>query len=82
MKQHGVSKEHTFSEFRKQIVDAWIDINSECLRPTAVPMPLISTAFNMVRVTNLLYQDIDGFTTSETKTKEILTPVLVDSIPI
>lgn len=82
MKQHGVSKEHTFSEFRKQIVHAWKDINSECLLPTAVPMPLIHTAFNMVRVTYLLYQDIDGFTTSETKTKEILTPVLVDSIPI
>ncbi|KAL8132290.1 hypothetical protein AgCh_007966 [Apium graveolens] len=82
MKQHGVSKEETFSEFRKQIVEAWKDINSECVRPTAVPMPLINTAFNMVRVTYLLYQDIDGFTTAETKTKEILTPVLVDSIPI
>lgn len=82
MKQHNASKECAFAEFNKQLVCAWKDINTEFLRPTVVPMPLLTIAFNMTRVSYILYQNNDGFTTSETKTKEIMTPVLVDPIPI
>ncbi|KAL1819424.1 hypothetical protein DCAR_0415690 [Daucus carota subsp. sativus] len=82
MKQHNASKECAFAEFNKQLVCAWKDINAEFFRPTVVPMPLLTISFNMTRVSYILYQNNDGFTTSETKTKEIMTPVLVHPIPI
>ncbi|KAL6311208.1 hypothetical protein AAG906_000449 [Vitis piasezkii] len=37
-------------EFHNQIVNAWMDINQECLKPTAVPMPLLTRVLNLSRV--------------------------------
>ncbi|KAF2285862.1 hypothetical protein GH714_008471 [Hevea brasiliensis] len=34
MKEHGVSEEEVMKLFRKQIANAWKDINEECLKPT------------------------------------------------
>ncbi|KAL8149836.1 hypothetical protein AgCh_006741 [Apium graveolens] len=50
MRQHGVSREHTFAEFEKQKTQAWKDMNSECLRPTAVPIPLLMVALSSSRL--------------------------------
>jgi hypothetical protein len=42
MKQYGVSvEEEVYKLFRKEIANAWKDINQELLKPTAVPMPLL-----------------------------------------
>ncbi|WOH16457.1 hypothetical protein DCAR_0936010 [Daucus carota subsp. sativus] len=84
MKQHGVSKEYTYSEFGKQRVKAWKDMNSECLRPTAVPLPLLSVVLSIPRLAYILYeyQGLDGFSASDTKTKELINSVLVNPIPM
>ncbi|KAL8149840.1 hypothetical protein AgCh_006745 [Apium graveolens] len=84
MKQHGVSKECTYSEFEKQKTQAWKDMNSECLHPTAVPLPILNVAMSSSRLVYVCYdcQDIDGVTTSDTKTKELLRTLLVDPIPM
>lgn len=84
MRQHGVSKEYTYSEFQKQKTNAWKDINSECLHPTAVPLPLLMVALSSARLVYVSYdcQDIDAFTSADTKTKELLRTLLVDPIPI
>ncbi|KAJ9676250.1 hypothetical protein PVL29_024985 [Vitis rotundifolia] len=42
MKQYGVSEVQVYSDFHKQVENAWLDINQECLKPTAVPMPLLT----------------------------------------
>ena len=55
MKQHGVSKQEVHDEFRKQIVNAWKDINKECIRPTEVPVPFLTRVVNLARVMDLLY---------------------------
>ncbi|KAI5333529.1 hypothetical protein L3X38_023660 [Prunus dulcis] len=44
-KQYEVSDEQEIIDaFDKQIVDSWKDINEEFLRPTSVPMPILSVA--------------------------------------
>ncbi|CAL5406940.1 unnamed protein product [Camellia sinensis] len=53
----------------KRVTNAWKDINQECLRPTAVPMPLLLRVVNLARVINVLYKDEDGYTHSGTKLK-------------
>ncbi|XP_074366670.1 sesquiterpene synthase Cop-like [Apium graveolens] len=84
MKEHGVSKEDTFSELKKRNVLAWKDMNSQCFGQTALPLPLLTAALSMSRLACILYeyQEMDGFTSSNTKTKELIRSVLVDPVPI
>ncbi|GMP68098.1 hypothetical protein CsSME_00027828 [Camellia sinensis var. sinensis] len=81
MKQYGASEEEVLVEFRKQVTNAWKDINQECLRPTVVPMPLLLRVVNLARVMDVLYKDEDGYTHSGTKLKGFVTSVLIDSVP-
>ncbi|KAJ9676257.1 hypothetical protein PVL29_024992 [Vitis rotundifolia] len=62
MKQYGVSEEQVYSEFHKQVENAWMDINQECLKPTAVPMPLLTRVVNLSRVMDVIYKEGDGYT--------------------
>ncbi|CAL5405702.1 unnamed protein product [Camellia sinensis] len=55
--------------------------NKECLRPTAIQMPLLLRVVNLARVINVLYKDEDGYTHSRTKLKGFVTSVLIDSVP-
>nr|BBE32331.1 germacrene D synthase [Chengiopanax sciadophylloides] len=82
MKQYGVTKQETYAEFRKQITNAWKDMNQECQRSTAVEMPLLTRVFNLARVINLLYDEEDGYTKSSTRTKDFITLVLIDAVRI
>ncbi|CAL5404078.1 unnamed protein product [Camellia sinensis] len=63
-------KEEALVELKKRVTNAWKDINQECLRPTAVPMPLLLRVVNLARVINVLYKDEDGYTHSGTKLKD------------
>ncbi|KAK9989339.1 hypothetical protein SO802_029578 [Lithocarpus litseifolius] len=45
-KHYSVSKQEMHAEFYKQIVDAWKDINKECIRPTKVPITLLTHVVN------------------------------------
>ncbi|KAL7189984.1 hypothetical protein ACSBR1_039594 [Camellia fascicularis] len=81
MKQYGASEEEALVELQKRVTNAWKDINQECLRPTAVQMPLLLRVINLAQVINVLYKDEDRYTHSRTKLKGFVTSVLIDSVP-
>nr|GMD31318.1 (-)-germacrene D synthase-like [Ipomoea batatas] len=81
MKEYGKSKEETTTELQEQVINAWKDINQECLKPTVFPMPILTRILNLTRVIDLLYHDGDLYTHSETKLKHIITSTLVNPIP-
>ncbi|KAJ0045748.1 hypothetical protein Pint_04340 [Pistacia integerrima] len=72
MIQHGATEEEARNEFQKQVIDAWNDINEECLRPTAVPMPLLDRILNPSRVIDVIYKDEDGYTHAYVMLKDLL----------
>ncbi|KAA8523757.1 hypothetical protein F0562_010180 [Nyssa sinensis] len=82
MKQYGASEEETVAEFQEQVSNAWKDINEEFLRPTAVPMLLLTQVLNLARVMDVLYKDEDGYVHAQIMTKDLVTSVLIDSVPI
>ncbi|KAK9989338.1 hypothetical protein SO802_029577 [Lithocarpus litseifolius] len=82
MKQYGVSKQEVHDEFRKQIVNAWKDINKECIRPTEVPVPLLTRVVNLARVMDSLYKDEDAYTHLGGVMVEDITSMLVDPVPV
>nr|ABK63808.1 sesquiterpene cyclase [Centella asiatica] len=82
MKQYGASKDETVAEFKKWVANAWKDLNKECLNPTTMAMPLCTRIFNMTCVIHCLYQQKDAYTFSNNSTKEMITSVLVDPVPI
>ncbi|KAK7852744.1 putative terpene synthase 2 [Quercus suber] len=49
------NEQEVHAEFQKQIVNAWKDINKECI--TKVPVPLHTHVVNFARVMDLLYKD-------------------------
>ena len=55
MKQHGVSEQHANQELNKQVENAWKDVNQGCLRPTAIPMHLLTRVLNFARAGDFMY---------------------------
>ncbi|KDP39014.1 hypothetical protein JCGZ_00771 [Jatropha curcas] len=80
MKQYGVTEEETIEEFRKQIVNAWKDINEEFLFPTSVPMPILLRILNLARVIDVLYKSEDGYTHAEGVLKDFVSSLLIDPV--
>ncbi|XP_022858510.1 beta-caryophyllene synthase-like [Olea europaea var. sylvestris] len=77
----GATKEEAFAELQELVLDAWKDINEECLHPTVVPTPkilLLEIVDNYARATHLQYRNIDNYTNSEVNTKDVITCVLVE----
>ena len=50
------------NKFRKEIENAWKDINKEFLRPTAVPKPLLNHVLNLSRAMDVFHKGEDGYT--------------------
>ena len=83
MKQHGVSEQQAYDELHKQIENAWKDINEESLRPTAVPMLLLSRLLNFARSGDVMYKSHnDIFTHPGEVTKNNISMLLIDPVPI
>ncbi|KAK4398461.1 Beta-caryophyllene synthase [Sesamum angolense] len=83
MNQTGASKMDTFAELRKQVENAWKDMNQECLHPTVpVSMPILKPVVDLARVIHLLYSDNDDYTNSQTNTRDYINSVLVEPVPI
>ncbi|RHN65692.1 putative (-)-germacrene D synthase [Medicago truncatula] len=80
--QHNISREGAIQEGRKRIVDAWKDMNKECLMPTEVPMPFLTCILNLSRLMDVVYNDKDNFTHPEGEMKTFIKSLLVDSVPI
>ncbi|WKA11653.1 hypothetical protein VitviT2T_029132 [Vitis vinifera] len=47
VKQYSVSKQQAYDEFNKQIANAWKDINQGFLRPTSMPVPILTGVLNL-----------------------------------
>ena len=79
MKQYGVSEEQVYNEFHNQIMNPWMDINQECLKPTAIPMPLLNRVLNLSRVIDVIYKQGDGYTHVGKVMKNNIGSLLIDS---
>ncbi|KAK3407468.1 hypothetical protein EUGRSUZ_K03518 [Eucalyptus grandis] len=82
MKYHGVSEQEAGEELLKGVIDAWKDTNEEFLRPTAVPMSVLTRMLNFSRVIDVLYSDGDNYTHSKTKLKDYVTLLFVNPLPM
>ncbi|CAA2961961.1 (-)-germacrene D synthase [Olea europaea subsp. europaea] len=82
IKETGASKEDAFAVFQTQVMNAWKDINQECLNSDVVPMVVLVRVVNLTRVINLLYKDSDGYTNSKTKLKDFITSILIQPATI
>ena len=80
MKQYGVSVEQVYSEFYKQVENAWLDINQECQKPTAVPMPILIRMVNLSRSLGVIYNEGDGYTHVGKFMKDNIRSLFIDPI--
>ncbi|KAL3747662.1 hypothetical protein ACJRO7_016460 [Eucalyptus globulus] len=83
MKQYKVTEEEAKKELRKQVADAWKDINEGLRCPTIVPRPLLVRILNFARAMHVLYKDeIDIYTHAGTKLEEHVTSLYVNPLPM
>ncbi|XP_058081685.1 sesquiterpene synthase TPS2-like [Magnolia sinica] len=82
MKEHGTTYAEACKIFLEMTADAWKEMNMECMEPVPAPREVIKRPLNLARVIELLYQHQDSYTNSAFETKEHITMVLVDPIPI
>ncbi|KAF5936529.1 hypothetical protein HYC85_027658 [Camellia sinensis] len=81
MKQHGVSKQEAIVELYKMIENAWMDINEEMLKPTAISMKLLIRVLKLSRILDVVYKYVDGYTHPEI-IKDHVISLFEDPIPI
>ncbi|MCE3215934.1 Germacrene C synthase [Datura stramonium] len=82
MKEYGASKEEAYTKYRKEVKNAWKDINKALMRPTEVPMFVLERPLNLARLLDTLFKDEDGYTNSHTKCKDLITMLLTESFDI
>ncbi|KAL3730994.1 hypothetical protein ACJRO7_027940 [Eucalyptus globulus] len=83
MKQYRVTEQEAKDALRKQVVNAWKDINKELCHPTSVPKPLLVRILNFARVFHVVYNDeVDHYSHAGAKFKEFVTSLLVDPLPM
>ena len=83
MKQYGLSEEEVYKVFHKQVVRAWKDINEEyCLKPTAVPRPLLERVLNLSRVIDVIYKETDEYTHVGKEMKNNVESLFIDPVPV
>ncbi|GMI92261.1 hypothetical protein like AT3G14490 [Hibiscus trionum] len=82
MKQHKVSRTEAIRDFQAIIAEGWKEVNEGCMRPTALPMPVVRAALNYHRLLDFAYRDNDEYTFSHSFLKDTITKVLIDPIPI
>ncbi|KAI6680423.1 hypothetical protein NL676_034304 [Syzygium grande] len=83
MKQYGVTEEEAKEELRKQVADAWKDINEGLCRSTVLPGQLLVRILNFTRSMHMVYKDeTDLYTHAGSKLKEHVTSLYVDPLPM
>nr|UXF47964.1 terpene synthase 1 [Daphne genkwa] len=80
VKEHGKGKEEAVEAFYKQASDAWKDANADFIRPTAVPMQVLTTLLNISRIAHVVYNDCDGYADPHA-IKALVASVFVHPIP-
>ncbi|KAG6746083.1 hypothetical protein POTOM_050596 [Populus tomentosa] len=82
IRQYGLSEQEVYKEFHMQVVNAWKDVNEECLKPTAVPMPMLERILNLSRVIDVIYKEEDEYTHVGQLMKNNVASLFIDSVPI
>lgn len=78
MKEYRASKQEAYVEARRQIANAWKDINSDYLHATQIPTFVLEPALNLSRLVDILQED--DFTDSQNFLKDTITLLFVDSV--
>ncbi|KAH6778459.1 hypothetical protein C2S52_005990 [Perilla frutescens var. hirtella] len=82
MNQKGVSEAEAFTDLRKQVKNAWKDLNKEWLEPRSASIPILTCVVNFTRVIVVLYMDGDAYGNSKTHTKHLIHSLLVEPVPV
>ncbi|XP_077246034.1 (-)-germacrene D synthase-like [Tasmannia lanceolata] len=81
VKEHGASEQQVCDKFEEMILIAWKDINQACIEQP-VSLTLLMRLVNLTRVMEELYKYDDGYTFPGGATKERITLLFVDPIPL
>uniref|UniRef100_A0A6M2EUJ3 Isoprene synthase, chloroplastic n=1 Tax=Populus davidiana TaxID=266767 RepID=A0A6M2EUJ3_9ROSI len=84
MNEHEVAEEQAYDELRRQVVEAWKDINEELLiiPKDHLPMPLLTRVLNLARVMDVMYKDGDGYTNANGKVRNYITSLLIEPVQL
>ncbi|KAG9454183.1 hypothetical protein H6P81_007087 [Aristolochia fimbriata] len=84
MEEKGMTRQEVQYLFKHFYDVAWKDINEACLHPRPFPMYILSKAVNLARVMDAWYNshNADEYTFSGGRTKEMITELLVNAIPV
>ncbi|KAL9383085.1 hypothetical protein Peur_023408 [Populus x canadensis] len=84
MNQHEVAEEQAYDELRRQVAEAWKDINEELLiiPKDHVPIPLLTRVLNLARVMDVMYKDGDGYTNANGKVRNYITSLLIEPVQL
>ncbi|KAJ0625267.1 putative lyase [Helianthus annuus] len=72
MKTFRVSEIVAVQAVKEMVENSWKDINEGCLKPTEVPMDLLTPIVNLAQMTDVAYRYNDGFTFQKRRLKNIL----------
>ncbi|KAF7140217.1 hypothetical protein RHSIM_Rhsim06G0155900 [Rhododendron simsii] len=81
MNERSVTKEQARDHIKGLVRESWRELN-ETIAQNSHPAPMISMSLNMARTAHCIYQHGDGIGTSFGVTKDRLTSLIVDPIPI
>ncbi|KAG9454196.1 hypothetical protein H6P81_007100 [Aristolochia fimbriata] len=84
IKEKGMTEKEVHDLFIHFYNNAWKDINEACLRPRPFPMSILVKAVNLARVMDEWYYNPgeDAYTFSGGATKEMISKILVEPIPV
>ncbi|TQD91283.1 hypothetical protein C1H46_023127 [Malus baccata] len=82
MRKYGATEEEAIIELRRQVNNAWKDINEACLHPTAVAMPLLIRILNFARVMDVVYKCEDGYNNADGGLKDFIVSTLVEPVAL
>ncbi|KAG6435394.1 hypothetical protein SASPL_100266 [Salvia splendens] len=60
MKQHGVTKQETLSEFARRVEEGWMDVNKEWVQTAFVPREIALQFLNYARMCDATYNNSNG----------------------
>jgi len=64
------------------IVNAWKDINEDCMRPTNAPMLLLQHFVNLIRFIDVTYGNDDDAYTIPSSLKDYVTLLYIEQVPL
>ncbi|CAN1179955.1 Sesquiterpene synthase [Linum perenne] len=84
MTQYGVSREEAVDALNEIVEEDWKIVNEELMNPANqnIPKEVLSLFLRYEQMMDVLYKYSDGYTHSDTTTKDMLTALLVTALSI